>query len=236
MSSVRDAAEEERKARLKAKYARYREKKRLEKYGDNPPQSRKVASTEEERKERRKAAVKRHYESHKEELKEKRAKYREENADKIKVANAQYREENAAKIAERNRKWTADNHERSAEVKAKYREGHREELAAAFRRYQATHPWISYHASATARGLELAIADEELQVLMSQPCHYCLKPGKPYVGIDRKDSDGGYTLENVVPCCWPCNNWKKRSPYEVFYQRTAHLRQLVVGREEDNKE
>ena len=40
-----------------------------------------------------------------------------------------------------------------------------------------------------------------------------------YNGLDRKDSSKGHTLENVVPCCWPCNQAKMGSTEQDFLNR-----------------
>lgn len=57
-------------------------------------------------------------------------------------------------------------------------------------------------------------------------CHYCGAPpsGRQkqvrsvyvYTGVDRKDNDAGYTIENVVPCCGICNHAKHTMSYEAF--------------------
>ena len=35
-----------------------------------------------------------------------------------------------------------------------------------------------------------------------------------YNGIDRKNSNLGYSLENIVPCCFICNRGKSNMNYE----------------------
>ena len=43
--------------------------------------------------------------------------------------------------------------------------------------------------------------------LISSPCSYCGTSLLPEsgCGLDRINNDLGYTLDNVVPCCGPCN-------------------------------
>jgi len=36
-------------------------------------------------------------------------------------------------------------------------------------------------------------------------------------GLDRIDSSMGYVLNNVVPCCWTCNQAKSNMSQEAFY-------------------
>lgn len=64
--------------------------------------------------------------------------------------------------------------------------------------------------------------------LISLPCFYCgiensnLKKTKncpegfAYNGLDRIDSNLGYTIENVVPCCFKCNYAKRNYTKEEF--------------------
>ena len=60
---------------------------------------------------------------------------------------------------------------------------------------------------------------EEFYGLCEIPdCHYCTSPlnraslksedGCKAMLLDRKDSNGDYTIDNVVPCCPACNNTK----------------------------
>ncbi len=44
-----------------------------------------------------------------------------------------------------------------------------------------------------------------------------------YNGLDRLDSSKGHTLDNVVPCCWTCNNMKSNHTMEEF---KAHVKRL----------
>lgn len=87
---------------------------------------------------------------------------------------------------------------------------------------------------AKARGIEFYLTRTEHKNLIVQHCSYCGKPPQPYNfyvkkdgssrktskntrqstvdlswiianGIDRKDNDKGYILENCIPCCSICN-------------------------------
>lgn len=64
---------------------------------------------------------------------------------------------------------------------------------------------------------EFALTDTQLKILYKSSCYYCgIEPkqtfrsqsnGEPFIynGIDRVDNTKGYTTDNVVPCCKPCN-------------------------------
>lgn len=57
-------------------------------------------------------------------------------------------------------------------------------------------------------------SEDEFEKLTSQPCFYCGRYSKStryigdYCGIDRLNSDLGYTKDNCVPCCHECNVMK----------------------------
>lgn len=55
---------------------------------------------------------------------------------------------------------------------------------------------------------------EQLSKIIQKDCFYCAKPpaksnsrrGKfRYNGLDRKNHNRGYTMDNVIPCCKECN-------------------------------
>jgi hypothetical protein len=96
----------------------------------------------------------------------------------------------------------------------------------------------SYIKSAVVRKLSFSLSKETFINLTSKTCHYCnsapsksvkrLHSGRNdknnrsmngdyiYNGLDRIDNDKGYTDQNVVTCCWKCNELKKNSSYEDF--------------------
>jgi hypothetical protein len=82
------------------------------------------------------------------------------------------------------------------------------------------------------------LTDDEARQLMMQPCLYCgklpdeapitaVKSGPfmfAYNGIDRQDNSAGYTPENAVPCCAPCNRAKKDMGLHDFLTWIARVR------------
>lgn len=99
----------------------------------------------------------------------------------------------------------------------------------------------SYRARAIRSGIPFELTKEQFRELASQPCHYCGVPpenvsyrpsrvakvrgtittGKQrsqwiYNGLDRIDSDKGYTINNVVACCGICNHAKHTMSYRDF--------------------
>jgi hypothetical protein len=82
--------------------------------------------------------------------------------------------------------------------------------------------------AAKLRGFEWDLDKDFVRVLSKQPCHYCgvepmqvfmrydMNGGYIYNGLDRVDSERGYTKDNVVPCCGTCNFCKSTIPVEDF--------------------
>lgn len=65
---------------------------------------------------------------------------------------------------------------------------------------------------ARRRGLVFAIGREDYYRLRSSGCHYCTgRLADTGIGLDRIDSNVGYILANVVPCCNDCNRTKGAS-------------------------
>lgn len=62
---------------------------------------------------------------------------------------------------------------------------------------------------AKRRKLPWEVSEDVYVRLISQPCTFCGYPlPETGLGLDRLDSGAGYTPENVVPCCWECNQAK----------------------------
>ena len=72
---------------------------------------------------------------------------------------------------------------------------------------RSTRQMVSYaKRSAASRGLGWDIDDAEYLILVGHQCVYCNGIlGDRGVRLDRLDNDLGYTLANVVPCCYLCN-------------------------------
>lgn len=72
---------------------------------------------------------------------------------------------------------------------------------------------------ARKRGIEWHLTHEEAFKLITSACAYDgYVPNWPEdrVGIDRIDSDGHYTTDNVVSCCFPCNSAKNAMSVDQF--------------------
>ena len=98
--------------------------------------------------------------------------------------------------------------------------------------------------SAKKRGITFMLTFDDVHAVIYRNCHYCgIAPYRksllqisprvfgdplvPYNGMDRVDSDRGYTPENIVPCCTECNTAKldkTHAQFVAYIQRVAqHL-------------
>lgn len=87
---------------------------------------------------------------------------------------------------------------------------------------------VSYKNNAKRRGLDFGLTEDEFRTITSSNCSYCGREPKTieydsqrngtYLrnGIDRLNSDKGYTSGNCVPCCSICNYAKREMSEKEF--------------------
>jgi len=85
------------------------------------------------------------------------------------------------------------------------------------------------------RELECNLSSDQFRDITSQNCHYCgSTPSQvtknqnnngDYIsnGVDRVNNDRGYYVDNVVPCCAPCNYAKRNMTYNEFKAHIARI-------------
>lgn len=88
---------------------------------------------------------------------------------------------------------------------------------------------------AKSYGREFTLTFEEWSgFTLSQPCFYCSKPPRLFLGgvrkhpiylsgLDRIDNSLGYLTTNVVPCCIECNQSKMDEPLQEFLDRIFRI-------------
>jgi hypothetical protein len=92
-----------------------------------------------------------------------------------------------------------------------------------------------YQRNAETRGLVFDLTDAQFDILISEGCFYCGQPPSNhqytvgygdfwYTGIDRKDTTVGYLPDNVVSCCFVCNDMKGKMGYDEFL---AHIKRIL---------
>jgi hypothetical protein len=88
--------------------------------------------------------------------------------------------------------------------------------------------YAQYREGAKRRNILFELSKDDFKILTSGNCHYCNKPPSTtisrrgtngeytYNGVDRKDSNLNYNVDNCVPCCKTCNLLKMDIPYQDF--------------------
>ncbi len=87
--------------------------------------------------------------------------------------------------------------------------------------------------------------NEFIEIIKDSKCHYCEKElsfnpytrdeNSNYVSrayqLDRKDNNLGYSVDNVVPCCWNCNRIKSDIyTYDEFLLLSPVLKKIHKNR------
>lgn len=95
--------------------------------------------------------------------------------------------------------------------------------------------YSKYKFQARRRGISFSLDKETFLDLVNQPCRYCgIEPAQVlrvrqngdelvYNGLDRVNPSKGYTVDNVVPCCWRCNVAKANHPLEEFLSWVSRI-------------
>lgn len=86
-----------------------------------------------------------------------------------------------------------------------------------------------YNNNAKRKKIPFHIDKNNIIDIIFNTCFYCgNKPIKEfkhfnesiyYNGIDRKHNNLGYTKDNIVSCCWKCNDLKSDLDYDFFTQK-----------------
>lgn len=86
---------------------------------------------------------------------------------------------------------------------------------------------------AKSRGIPFTLSKEEFESLVVQPCTYC--GAEEPIGLDRMNSRGPYSLENVVPACTFCNTLRGAMPHRTWvdFLRCVAAWYVYDGREPD---
>jgi hypothetical protein len=80
----------------------------------------------------------------------------------------------------------------------------------------------SIKSSSIIRNIDFLISLEEFSTLWDLPCYYC-GGDRPTHGLDRKDPNLSYTLDNCVACCKYCNYMKNTLGHDDFIQRVKRI-------------
>lgn len=103
--------------------------------------------------------------------------------------------------------------------------------------------YARYKSQANSANRIFDLTIDQVKEITSSDCHYCgcspqkvMQHRRPhnswgnYVfnGIDRKNNELGYVLENCLPCCEICNRAKRNMTYEEFIK---YLNKIQIFRQ-----
>lgn len=103
--------------------------------------------------------------------------------------------------------------------------------------------YCGYRANAKAKNKEFTLTKSQFEHLISQNCFYCgdapieSKTSKSsnrtltkflHNGVDRKDSNIGYTEENCVACCSMCNLMKNKFTLNDFVNKIKQIHAFYI--------
>jgi hypothetical protein len=173
------------------------------------------------------------YQKHKEEKLEYQKLYAQINSEYIQQYKKEYREEYGDDIRQ---KANEHRHIHKDEINAAEREARHADPTFNSRRrekYATDEEYrnkiLAWHKTAKARLTDyknsakkskrtFALTLEQFEAITSQKCHYCQQysKGRDYCGIDRKDNNIGYEIDNCLPCCAEHNFLRGDYSYEEF--------------------
>jgi len=103
--------------------------------------------------------------------------------------------------------------------------------------------YAQYRVQASLRQHVFELTPDDFRALTKQPCYYCgvepaqikRTPGSAgnyvYNGIDRRDNNLGYTVQNCVSACWMCNGAKSEKSEKEFLEWVV----LLVTPQKDSR-
>jgi|694.fasta_scaffold128163_2 hypothetical protein len=167
------------------------------------------------------------------ERKTKKQKWRDDNPDKVVGYYRKYRGNQINELG------VDEYHRKNAEQAKKWRNEHADKVIEInnIKRLNPNEKYKYYKRRAENLGLEFDIDIDEFLKLIEKMCHYCGTKKDLWNGIDRKNNDIGYTLNNIVPCCYMCNMLKNTVGYTTFFNIISHIisKFLLVIKLEDYK-
>lgn len=75
--------------------------------------------------------------------------------------------------------------------------------------------------NAKRRGIDFQISKAQYEAALKSACYLCENQA---TGLDRLNSDGPYSIENVLPCCAVCNRMKLNHALPYFLN---HLKMIL---------
>lgn len=180
----------------------------------------------EKNKDRLKEKYKQYRIENKDTIKAKKKEYYQENRNEILEKCTEYRKDHKEKIAARDKKYAQKHKEKIQQYQKEYRDSHKLSNSEYQKQYRMDNkerldeykksPHVRYKIyqnNAKHKDRNFDLTENEFCEITSKPCTYCGEysdtyNGELFNGVDRIDSDLGYSIDNCVPCCTTCNRMK----------------------------
>lgn len=144
-------------------------------------------------------------------------------------------EQRIQKSREASRRWRIKNPEKNREHQRLYRKKNREKVREMKKRYKHKEleykllynktprgKYQKYKSGARRRSHTFGLTLKDFETFWGKPCHYC-GASIETIGLDRKNNNLGYIIENVVSCCTKCNDFKRRKSYDNFMENCIRI-------------
>lgn len=91
--------------------------------------------------------------------------------------------------------------------------------------------YIEYLKRATKKELEFALTKEQFSNLVNDKCYYCNKENSDSHrnGIDRKNNNLGYIIDNCLTCCGECNHMKLAFSVEDYIETCKRVAEYSIN-------
>lgn len=177
------------------------------------------------------------YESTCVECKIKKREYYKNNKNAILEKCAEYRDAHKEEKATRDKKYAQENKEKIQQYQKEYREEHKLSNAEYQKQYRinnkdkldeykkAPHTrYKNYERNAKSKNRNFDLSEDEFVAITKLPCVYCGEysdtyNGEPFSGVDRIDSNLGYSADNCVPCYTICNKMKLDMDVDAWFSQ-----------------
>jgi 5-methylcytosine-specific restriction endonuclease McrA len=80
-----------------------------------------------------------------------------------------------------------------------------------------------YERNAKKKGVTFELTKQDFDVLIRSDCKYCQRSPITWFGVDRVIPSLGYVINNVVSCCFDCNNDKLEDDIDTMSERNERI-------------
>ena len=162
----------------------------------------------------------------------------------LRSTRARYYQDNKHVFQARNKQWANKNPEKIKEIERRrrqtpehktYAKQWREQNKDYIKEYKQSlkGKYSEYRQNAKNRNFVFELTFEQFQSFWKKPCTYCGAEIET-IGLDRKNSNAGYTIDNVSPCCYNCNRSKSDLSLDEWNKWRRNVAMMLLKEENQN--